>query len=75
MAYLLLGRKDQGPYPCFAGEFCGNTFGEDYNAMMEALHESFGNHYRFIGDDRAEVLFYGLTHPLFVAVLVYLPLA
>lgn len=24
MAYLLLGRKDRGPFPCYAGEYCGN---------------------------------------------------
>lgn len=24
MAYLLLGRQNRGPYPCYAGEYCGN---------------------------------------------------
>ena len=51
MAYLLLGREDQGPYPCKAGEFCGNSWGEEHNARMEALYELMGLH-RFIGDDR-----------------------
>lgn len=45
MAYQLLNREDNGPYPCYAGEFCGNTFGEEHNAMMEAFDEMRGNHH------------------------------
>ncbi len=33
MAYLLLGRQNRVPYPCYAGEFCGNHF--EYESIDE----------------------------------------